>query len=100
MSFFGFINIVLISLSCVTLIQDQPPKSPLINRYLNEKAKGHKLDWNEVKSPSSETIPLYNSLPNPDSEQAKNALSKLAVLKLNGGLGTTMVYYILDFYCE
>lgn len=62
----------------------------LFSRYLNEKAKGQKLNWSEVKSPSPETIPLYASLPKPSATEEKSALSKLAVLKLNGGLGTTM----------
>lgn len=65
------------------------------SRYLNEKAKGQKLNWSEVKSPSPETIPLYASLPKPSATEEKSALSKLAVLKLNGGLGTTMVWLSL-----
>ena len=69
----------------------------LFSRYLNEKARNEKLyyplyliisDWNAVKSPSSEKIIPYKNLAEPAAKST--ALSKLAVLKLNGGLGTTM----------
>ncbi len=44
-------------------------------------------DWNKVKSCASDQVVSYADLP-----EAKDAsiLSKIAVLKLNGGLGTTM----------
>ncbi|KAG9292118.1 hypothetical protein G9A89_005262 [Geosiphon pyriformis] len=58
----------------------------LFTRYLGE-TKGGKLDWDKVKEPGPEQIISYDTLPkSTDSEH----LSKLAVLKLNGGLGTTM----------
>ena len=60
----------------------------LFNRYLSERAKGEKLVWDKIKAPSDDQIISYDKL-----EQAKDpreALNKLAVLKLNGGLGTTM----------
>ncbi|CAG8444200.1 4577_t:CDS:2 [Acaulospora colombiana] len=59
----------------------------LFTRYLSEKSKGTKLDWEKVKSPSSEQIIPYADLPVCENPQH---LNKLAVLKLNGGLGTTM----------
>ncbi|KAI8899680.1 UTP--glucose-1-phosphate uridylyltransferase-domain-containing protein [Globomyces pollinis-pini] len=62
----------------------------LFVRYLNGKTKDQKLDWNAVKSPSSEKVIPYASLASPSSVAMKTPLSKLAVLKLNGGLGTTM----------
>ncbi|KEI42794.1 uncharacterized protein L969DRAFT_84680 [Mixia osmundae IAM 14324] len=59
----------------------------LFNRYLSEKAKGQKLQWDRVKPPAPEQVVAYKSL-----KDAKDSsiLNKLAVLKLNGGLGTTM----------
>ena len=59
----------------------------LFNRFLAEKAKGVKLDWEKIKSPSPEQVTPYSSLP-PSTDPS--ILNKLAVLKLNGGLGTTM----------
>ncbi|CAO3659108.1 unnamed protein product [Umbelopsis ramanniana] len=59
----------------------------LFTRYLNEKAKGTKISWDKIQSPSNEQIVPYKNL---DQVSAPSDLSKLAVLKLNGGLGTTM----------
>ena len=57
-------------------------------RSVNEK----KLDWNIVKGPSAEKLIPYNVLGGIESgsPEARTLLSKLAVIKLNGGLGTTM----------
>ncbi|KAJ3047536.1 UTP-glucose-1-phosphate uridylyltransferase [Rhizophlyctis rosea] len=62
----------------------------LFTRYLSEKAKATKLNWSEVKSPAPEQVISYKSLPGANADQTSQFLSKLAVLKLNGGLGTTM----------
>ena len=43
--------------------------------------------WDKIQSPSNEQIVPYKNL---DQVSAPSDLSKLAVLKLNGGLGTTM----------
>ncbi|KAH8920179.1 putative UTP-glucose-1-phosphate uridylyltransferase [Atractiella rhizophila] len=59
----------------------------LFNRYLTERAKGQKIKWDSIKSPSSEQIVPYSKLPKAANH---SILDKLAVLKLNGGLGTTM----------
>lgn len=44
-------------------------------------------DWDKIQSPSPEQIVPYKDLPEVTSSED---LKKLAVLKLNGGLGTTM----------
>jgi UTP--glucose-1-phosphate uridylyltransferase len=62
----------------------------LFTRYLQEKSSRHSLDWKAVKSPSTDKIIPYANLTPPSAEQTKIQMSKLAVLKLNGGLGTTM----------
>ncbi|KAJ3119412.1 UTP-glucose-1-phosphate uridylyltransferase [Physocladia obscura] len=63
----------------------------LFARYLTEKAKGQKINWSKIKSPREEQIIPYKNLPDKISPPTTAAnLSKLAVLKLNGGLGTTM----------
>lgn len=58
----------------------------LFRRYLADKVSETSLDWDKIKSPSNEEVVNYNSLTNENPEN----LSKLAVLKLNGGLGTSM----------
>jgi UTP--glucose-1-phosphate uridylyltransferase len=47
----------------------------------------HYRDWEKIQTPSSEQIIPYASMPEVTSPAD---LDKLAVLKLNGGLGTTM----------
>ncbi|KAK5724173.1 UTP-glucose-1-phosphate uridylyltransferase [Elasticomyces elasticus] len=59
----------------------------LFRRYLNDKAKSNEIDWNRIAPPKPEQVVEYNSLANTESV---DFLSKLAVLKLNGGLGTSM----------
>lgn len=77
----------------------------LFTRYLSERAKSHELCaitfpadlsdtntdilfrvWDRIKSPAEDQIVPYSKLPNGDASN----LSKLAVLKVNGGLGTSM----------
>ncbi|KAJ3101870.1 UTP-glucose-1-phosphate uridylyltransferase [Phlyctochytrium planicorne] len=62
----------------------------LFTRYIADKAKGEKLNWSKIKSPNPEQIKLYKTLDEVKPDQSIGYLKKLAVLKLNGGLGTTM----------
>ncbi|GBG69654.1 hypothetical protein CBR_g4484 [Chara braunii] len=48
------------------------------------------VEWDKIKAPTSEVVVPYDFLEEVSDEEAKSLLSKLAVLKLNGGLGTTM----------
>ncbi|KAF1810737.1 putative UTP--glucose-1-phosphate uridylyltransferase [Eremomyces bilateralis CBS 781.70] len=59
----------------------------LFRRYLNDKAKGNVIDWNRMGPPSEGQVVEYNTLGNSESVEY---LKKLAVVKLNGGLGTSM----------
>jgi UTP--glucose-1-phosphate uridylyltransferase len=59
----------------------------LFSRYLNDKAKGNVIDWSRIAPPKADQVVEYVDLPN---SQAVEYLSKLAVIKLNGGLGTSM----------
>lgn len=76
----------------------------LFTRYLSERASSHDLylsfpsfllsiltiyssDWDRIKSPADDQIVPYANLSVP--KDASN-LNKLAVLKVNGGLGTSM----------
>lgn len=60
----------------------------LFRRYLTDKASGTTLDWEKIKSPSSDEVVDYSSIEH--TEEDADNLHKLAVLKLNGGLGTSM----------
>ena len=59
----------------------------LFRRYLNDKAKGNTIDWAKINPPAPDQVVSYDKLPNTD---AVEFLNKLAVIKLNGGLGTSM----------
>ncbi|KAI4232589.1 MAG: hypothetical protein LQ352_008322 [Teloschistes flavicans] len=59
----------------------------LFRRYLNDKAKGNALSWDRIAPPQEGQVVEYKDLPNSDSVEF---LNKLAVIKLNGGLGTSM----------
>ena len=59
----------------------------LFTRYLSERAKSVDLDWDRIKSPAADQIVPYDQL---SSGPKKENLNKLAVLKVNGGLGTSM----------
>lgn len=59
----------------------------LFNRYLTEKAQGARIDWNKIEPLKEDQVVPYSTLP---QNVNPAVLDKLAVLKLNGGLGTTM----------
>ncbi|CAI5755549.1 unnamed protein product [Candida verbasci] len=58
----------------------------LFRRYLQEKASGTTLEWDKIRSPNQDEVVDYSKL----EESSSTNLDKLAVLKLNGGLGTSM----------
>ncbi|KAK2756128.1 UTP-glucose-1-phosphate uridylyltransferase [Arachnomyces sp. PD_36] len=59
----------------------------LFRRYLNDKAKGNVLSWDRIAPPQPSQVHDYADLANSASV---DFLNKLAVVKLNGGLGTSM----------
>jgi len=59
----------------------------LFRRYLVDKAKGNAVNWEKINPPGKGMVVDYNSLGNTESV---DFLNKLAVVKLNGGLGTSM----------
>ncbi|KAJ7783316.1 UTP-glucose-1-phosphate uridylyltransferase [Mycena metata] len=59
----------------------------LFTRYLAEKASSKELVWKHIKSPSKDQIVPYHQI---TTETDPESLRKLAVLKVNGGLGTSM----------
>lgn len=62
----------------------------LFNRYLLSKTKEKTLQWDRIKTPNNEQVLQYTAIKEADKNSVKNFLNKLVVLKLNGGLGTTM----------
>ncbi|KAJ2811348.1 UTP-glucose-1-phosphate uridylyltransferase [Coemansia furcata] len=62
----------------------------LFTRYLHEKKHSKPLDWEKVRGPKPEDVIAYGDLEAKELKDIKPLLNKLAVLKLNGGLGTTM----------
>jgi len=59
----------------------------LFRRYINDKAKGTTVNWDRIAPPAEGQVVDYEDLAN---SEAVGFLNKLAVLKLNGGLGTSM----------
>lgn len=62
----------------------------LYNRYMVGRSKQQQIEWDLIQQPSDNMLQRYDSLPKPDKSEEAALLSKLAVLKLNGGLGTSM----------
>ena len=65
----------------------------LFKRYILEKELRQELDWDKINSPHQDQVIPYRLLSQPANN--KGIFTKLAVLKLNGGLGTTMVIYLI-----
>ncbi|ODQ65981.1 UTP--glucose-1-phosphate uridylyltransferase [Nadsonia fulvescens var. elongata DSM 6958] len=59
----------------------------LFRRYLTDNAKGNTLDWDRIQPPKPEQVVHYDDIA---QDVGSEFLSKLAVMKLNGGLGTSM----------
>ncbi|KNA21784.1 hypothetical protein SOVF_040340 [Spinacia oleracea] len=62
----------------------------LVTRYLSGEAQH--VDWSKINTPTDDIVVPYETVSPPPEEEAKTKelLDKLVVLKLNGGLGTTM----------
>lgn len=62
----------------------------LYGRYMTGRSKKAQINWELIEQPSENMLQRYDSLAPVDRSQTTSLLSKLAVLKLNGGLGTSM----------
>lgn len=62
----------------------------LVSRYLSGEAQH--VEWSKIQTPTDKIVVPYDTLAAvpEDVNQTKSLLDKLVVLKLNGGLGTTM----------
>jgi len=62
----------------------------LFSRYLSENVDQTSIDWQAIQPPPEGTVIGYKKLLEANIDDAKDLLNKLIVVKLNGGLGTTM----------
>ncbi|XP_072164135.1 UTP--glucose-1-phosphate uridylyltransferase-like isoform X1 [Diadema setosum] len=62
----------------------------LFAQFLEEASSGPAVEWDDIQPPPGDAVIAYNQLPNSDPAMAKEYLDKLVVIKLNGGLGTSM----------
>lgn len=60
----------------------------LFNRFLQE--DGPSVTWDKIEKLPAEAVHDYTKLTQPPEADVKNMLNKLVVIKLNGGLGTSM----------
>lgn len=62
----------------------------LYSRYMEGRSKKAEIKWDLIEQPSENMLQCYAELEQPKEAELSSLLSKLAVLKLNGGLGTSM----------
>lgn len=64
----------------------------LFSRFLSQQRKGAHLDWEKLTPPAADVTVDYSALePCPEHEPLQQELlNKIAIVKLNGGLGTSM----------
>jgi UTP--glucose-1-phosphate uridylyltransferase len=60
----------------------------LFTRFLKNRKRV--IDWAKIKPPPSEMVVTYGNIPPCPDDRMQELGKKLVVLKLNGGLGTTM----------
>lgn len=60
----------------------------LFERFIEE--TGPSVDWNKIQKLPENSVINYDALELPTNELIQNMLNKLIVVKLNGGLGTSM----------
>ncbi|GAM22882.1 hypothetical protein SAMD00019534_060570, partial [Acytostelium subglobosum LB1] len=70
------------------LEKEIPAMTRLFSRFLKNRKKT--IDWEKIKPPPAEMVVSYKELPPCGHQRRSELAGKLAVLKLNGGLGTTM----------
>nr|QBH73777.1 UTP-glucose-1-phosphate uridylyltransferase 2 [Nicoletia phytophila] len=62
--------------------------SKLYGRFLQE--EGPSMNWDRIEKLPDDAVRDYGTLPTPTTEEIHTMLDKLVVVKLNGGLGTSM----------
>lgn len=62
----------------------------LYARFKHIKKADRYVDWDKIKPPPADMVVPHNSLPKVSNTEKSTLANKLAVIKLNGGLGTSM----------
>lgn len=62
--------------------------SQLFGRFLDE--TGPSVEWDRIEPLPSDAVRDYQTLETPTTDEIHKMLDKLVVVKLNGGLGTSM----------
>lgn len=62
----------------------------LYGRYMVGRSTKKEIKWDLIEQPSPNMLQAYDHLTAPEDSEVSSLLGKLAVLKLNGGLGTSM----------
>ncbi|XP_063233778.1 UTP--glucose-1-phosphate uridylyltransferase isoform X2 [Bacillus rossius redtenbacheri] len=62
--------------------------SELFKRFLLE--EGPSVEWDRIEKLPDDAVKDYSALPQPTADKVHDMLGKLVVVKLNGGLGTSM----------
>jgi len=64
----------------------------LFARFCASSASGSDgtIDWDKIRPPPASMLKEYSDLPSADLANVANLLSKVVIVKLNGGLGTSM----------
>lgn len=70
------------------LQQEMGRFTDLFGRFLQE--EGPSIDWSKIQKLPGDAVMDYTTLNSPKKEQIRSMLDKLVVIKLNGGLGTSM----------
>lgn len=61
----------------------------LYDKYISQK-NAQQIVWENIEPPSEDAVICYSNLTKPKDAEIKTMLNKLVVVKLNGGLGTSM----------
>ncbi|KAL3863087.1 hypothetical protein ACJMK2_004863 [Sinanodonta woodiana] len=60
----------------------------MFDRFLQE--RGHSINWSKINLLQDDALIMYGKLPDANENDIKTLLDQLVVIKLNGGLGTSM----------
>ena len=77
------------SLEAATIQEELEGYSKLFCKFVTSGSR-RSVDWDSIKKPPPESTVCYSSLEEPAKKDVKGMLARLVVIKLNGGLGTSM----------
>eukprot|EP00124_Ichthyophonus_hoferi_P000422 Ihof_evm15s15 gene=Ihof_evmTU15s15 len=90
LNFFNFTStaFTIETLSCPAAQKEMDAFLQLFERFLNKSED--KINWDSIRPPPEGMVNLYRDIKEVDKANIGDLLDKLVVVKLNGGLGTTM----------